>query len=192
RDTYDAHVDAREQLFDPTIGARRSLERAELAESQARVNTALYTLRQNVNDAYFTALVLQERSAVERTSLTDLEAQLKVANLRVREGTALPSEAATIEATLLSRRQAVDELDANRKAALNVLADLTGRPAGETVTLAVPAQGATATTARAAIDSMRSRPEFKQFESTRDVLQAQRSVASKREMPRISAFGRAG
>jgi outer membrane protein TolC len=192
RDTYDAHLDAREQVFDPTIGARRNLERAQLAESQARVNTALYTLRQNVNDAYFTALVLQERNALERTSLTDLESQLKVARLRVREGTALPSEAATIEATLLSRRQAVDELDANRKAALNVLADLTGRPVNETAVLAIPAQTSNAVIARGAIDSLRSRPEFKQFESARNVVEAQRSVAARREMPRISAFGRAG
>lgn len=191
-DTYDAHVDAREQLFDPTLGARRNLERAQLNESQARVNTALYTLRQNVNDAYFTALVLQERSAVERTSLTDLEAQLNVARLRVREGTALPSEAVIIEATLLSRREAVDELDANRKAALNVLADLTGRTVNENVVLAIPAQKSNAVIARAVIDSMRARPEFKQFESARDVVEAERSVAAKRDMPRISAFGRAG
>ena len=35
-DTYDAHVKARQRIFDPTLGGRRGVERAQLAESEAR------------------------------------------------------------------------------------------------------------------------------------------------------------
>jgi hypothetical protein len=55
-DSYDAHLAARQRLYDPTSGARRDVERARLAESQARVRTTLFAVRQGVNDAYFTAL----------------------------------------------------------------------------------------------------------------------------------------
>jgi len=177
-------------LFDPTRGARLGLERAQLAESQARVNTSLYPLRQNVNDAYFTALLLQERAAVERTSTTDLEAQLKVALLRVREGAALPSEAAILEAALIARRQSLDEIESNKRAALSILADLTGRAISETATLTLPVYQRSL--ARNEIDSVKGRPELEQFKRARDVLEAQRSVIARKEMPRVSAFGRAG
>lgn len=190
RDTYDAHLDAREVLLDPTRGVRQNLERAQLAESQARVNTSLYSLRQNVNDAYFNALLLQERGAVERTSTTDLEAQLKVARTRVREGAALPSEAAIIEAALIARRQALDEIESNRRAALNILADLTGRTVSGSSVLSIPLGQGVMT--RSSIDSVKARPEFAQFQRTRDLLEAQRSVIAKKEMPRVSAFGRGG
>jgi outer membrane protein TolC len=190
RDTYDAHVDAREPLFDATRGARIDLERAQLAESQARVSTSLYTLRQSVNDAYFNALLLQERADIERTNITDLEAQLKVAQARVREGTALRSEAATLAAALIARRQSLDEIQSNRRAAINVLADLTGRSIGDSVRLAIPAS-ATATS-RVNADSLDARPEVVQFQKARAALEAQRAVVAKKDLPRVSAFGRAG
>ena len=46
-DTYDANVGAEQRLFDPTLGARRAVERAQLAESQARVRSALYDVRRS-------------------------------------------------------------------------------------------------------------------------------------------------
>jgi outer membrane protein TolC len=190
RDSYDAHVDAREQIIDPTLGARRNLERAQLGESQARVSTALYSLRQAVNDAYFNALQLQERERIERTAVTDLLAQLKVAEARVREGTALPSEAASLAAALITRRQSVDEIESSRRASLNILADLTGRNPGDSVVLAAGADSPVI--ARTAIEAITARPEYEQFKRAREVLDAQRSLASKKEMPRVSAFGRAG
>ncbi len=48
KDTYDAHLGVRQPLFDPALGARRSVESAQLAESQARVRSTLFTLRESV------------------------------------------------------------------------------------------------------------------------------------------------
>lgn len=191
-DTYDAHVEARQRIFDPTLGGRRGVERAQLAESEARVRSSLYTLRQNVNDAYFTALQLQSQQAEVATGITDLEAQLHVAADRVKHGTALPSEAAIIEAELLRRRQSVAEISANRDAALAVLSDLTGREASTASALAVPDLADEVAQARSSLPSLRARPEYEQFARTRDVLAQQQRAASAGDMPRVSAFGRAG
>ena len=191
-DGYDAHLAARQRLYDPTRAPRRELERAQLAESQARVRSSLFALRQSVDDAYFTALRLQAQRRELETGIADLEAQLRVAAERVRGGSALPSEAATLEAELLRRGQSVAEVDAGRAAALVVLGDLTGRTVSADDALALPELGADVARARDALAALRARPEYEQFARSRDVLAEREAGVAARERPRVSAFGRAG
>jgi outer membrane protein TolC len=91
------------------------------------VRTALFGLRQQVNDAFFAAAALQARAGALAATVADLQARLDEVNARVTQGTALPSEAAAVEATLLQRRQNEDELRTNREAALARLAILVGK-----------------------------------------------------------------
>jgi outer membrane protein TolC len=190
--TFDAHVDARQRLYDPSLAPRRGVERAQLAESQARVRTALYGLTETVNTAFFTALRSQSQIGELETSLTDIQAQLTVAEARVKNGTALPSEANTLRAELLRRRQSVAELKAGRRAALAVLSDLTGQPLDSNAVLATPDLSADAEATRASITSLRNRPEYEQFARTREVLESTDAVRSAQEKPRVAAFLRAG
>ena len=191
-DSYDAHLEAREPLYDPSRGARRTVERATLAESQSRVRTSLYLLRQEVSDAYFTALLLDVQRAALETGITDLEAQLRLARDRAREGSALPSEPATLEAELLRRRQSLAELAANRGAALEVLGDLTGRSIADSDSLALPDLARGVELARDSLGELRARPEFEQFARSRDVLERQEVSVAAQNQPRVSAFARAG
>ena len=191
-DTYDAHVEAQQRLIDPSAAPRRAVERARLAESQAKVRTAIYAQRRAVDDAFFDVLRLQSQRADLETAVTDLEAQLRVAEERVRLRSALPSEADALRAELLRRRQAIAEVDANRRAALDVLSALTGVRVDANAVLLLPELAAHAAQARAALDSVRARPEYEQFARARESLARQEDALSAQEKPRISAFGRAG
>ncbi len=191
-DTYDASLRIQQALFDPTNRPRRTLEQAQLDESQARLRATLFALRQDVNTAFFNAAQLQERGAEIALVIGDLEARLDDANKRVRGGTALPSEAASIEATLLQRRQDELEVRANRRAALEVLATLTGRTYEDSDILGLTDLSARVTQARAAFDQVRARPEYVQFASARARLQAQERVLDAQQQPRLSAYARAG
>lgn len=191
-DSYDAHLAARQPLYDPTREPRREVERASLAESRARVRSSLFAMRQRVSDSYFAALLLGARRAELQTGIADLEARLAVARDRVRLGSALPSEAETVEAELLTRRQAVAELDADRHAALVVLGELTGRAVTDGVVLALPDPGPEVASARAALDGLRARPEYAQFARSREALGVRREAVAAGDRPRVSAFGRAG
>jgi outer membrane protein TolC len=191
-DTYDASINLRQRIYDPTRAPRRDLEVARLGESQARVRSSLFSLRQSVNDAYFTALLLQGQAGEIRTAITDLEAQLRVARERVRLGSALPSETATLEAELLRRRQSLDELGANRDAALAVLGDLTARTVTSADALALPDLSAEVARARASLAEVRARPEYEQFARSREVLARQEVSLGAQDRPHVSAFGRGG
>lgn len=191
-DTYDAHVGAQQSIFDPTVSARRTAERAQLAESQAQTRASLFGLRQEINEAFFTAATLQERSAAIDATITDLTARLRETAARLQQGAALPGDTAAIAATLLQRQQDRLQLHSDRSAALARLSDLIGQPIGENETLVVGDYAPAVTAATAALDTLRARPEYEQFAATRRRLEAQNAIETAQEKPKVSAFGRVG
>ena len=191
-DTYDANVAVTEPLLDPTRSARATVERAQLARARADVATALYGVRQQVNASFFAAAALAARHDAVAATIAELEAQARVVDSRVRNGTALRSELSALRAEVLRRQQDDAQLLAERDAALRVLSDLTGITIGGDTPLALPALEQRVAEARARRDSSAARPELERFERMRDLLARQAAVAGAQTKPRVSAFARAG
>jgi len=192
KDSYDVSVRIDQRLFDPAIQPRLALTRADLAESQARLRATLFTLRHEVNEAFFTAALLQEQMRALAATIAELDTRLRETAARVREGSALASDAAAVEATLLQQRQQDEELRANRGAALARLARLTGHAIDADAALALPDLAAAVEQARNGLDTLRARPEYVQFERARDRAARQQDLVSAQERPQVSAFGRVG
>jgi outer membrane protein TolC len=190
--TIDAFVRVDQPLYDATIGSRVAVEEAQLAEAQARLRATLFSLRQEVNDAFFTAALLQERTGALAASIADLQARLDETNVRVREGAALQSDAAAVEATLLRRQQEAAEIQASRRAALARLTKLTGRSFDDAVVLALPDVADLVRRTRQELATLSARPEYEQFARSRDSLARQQEALSAQERPRVSAYGRVG
>jgi len=192
-DTYDAHLNAQQPLVNPTVAPRRAAERAQLAETQAELRVTLFGTRQDVNDAFFSALLAQEREAQIIVTIADLDARLRETAIRLREGAALPGDTAAIAATILQRRQDIAQSHADRRSALARLSELVHARIADSTTLVVPDLAAAVTRAEStAATDTRARPEFTQFEATRARLAAQEAVATAQDRPKISAFGRIG
>ena len=191
-DTYDAYVGVSDPLLDLTRSARTAAERAQLARARADVATALYGVRQQVNASFFAAAALSARHDAVAATIADLEAQARVIESRVRNGTALRSELSAIRAEVLRRRQDDAQILADRDAALRVLADLTGTPFSPERPIALPALDRLVAESRARHDSVASRPELERFERMRDVLSRQADVVGAGTKPRVSAFVRGG
>jgi outer membrane protein TolC len=193
KDTYDGAVRIEQRLFDATIDAQGAVEQAQRAEQQARVQTTLFGLRQQVNDAFFTAAALQERAGALAASIASLDARLQEMNARVTQGTALPADAAAVEAALLQRQQDEDELRTNREAALARLAIVTGQPIDAADALALPNVGQlVARLQQPSSAPPRLRPEYAQFARTRERLAHQASLTLAQERPRLSAYAKVG
>jgi len=192
KDTYDISVRVDQRIYDPGLEPRLALAKADLAESQARLRVALFGIRDEVNEAFFAAALLQEQIGALGATLTGLETRLRETSLRVREGAALQGDADAIEATLLQERQQDEELRASRGAALARLSRLVGRTIGADAVLALPALDDAVVRARAELDQLRARPEYEQFERARDRAAKQGDVSAAAEKPQLSAFGRAG
>ncbi len=190
--TFDAAFRVDQRLFDSTLNAQGALERAQLAEQQARVRTTLFGLRQQVNDAFFAAAAMQARAGALAAVVADLDARLQETNARVTQGTALPAEAAAIEATLLQRQLDEDELRTNREIALARLAVITGQPVREDDVLALPNLGQEIARVQQASAQARTRPEYEQFTRTRERLARQAELTTAQERPRVSTYAKVG
>jgi len=190
--TFDASVRIEQSLFNAATGAQSQLAQAQIAEQQARVRTTLFALRQRVNEAFFSAAALEARRGAVTAAVADLEARLAETNVRVREGAALPADAAAIEATLLQRRQDEAELRVARRVALDRLAVLTGRTIAENQPMALPDVRAAVARARQGGFDVRGRPEYELFARTGERLAQEQMVSSAQERPRVFAFARVG
>ena len=191
--TLDASLRVDQPLVSPAIDSRLAVERAALAEAQARVRTAVFGRRQEVNEAFFAAALLQERIGALRETIAVLEQLLADAAIRVRERAALPSEAARIEAPVLERRRDAAALAADRRAALARLSELTARTLGESSELRLPDLADAVRRARAERSSLRATARVRRVRA--DPGAGSRSNASRqrpRHDPRLSAFGRVG
>ncbi|HET7234638.1 MAG TPA: TolC family protein [Longimicrobium sp.] len=195
RTRYRMTVDAEERFYDPGRALRRDVERARLAESEASVRAELFGLRDEVNGAFFAALLAQQRGREAALLESDLEARLAEMRARVRAGTALEGDAAAIEAQLLGARQEQGAALADRRAALAVLRDLTGADVGEGDVLAVPALAAEVERVRAAGAqgaAVRARPEYQRLGATRERLGREAAAAQSSLLPHASATGQLG
>ncbi|HEX6912592.1 MAG TPA: TolC family protein, partial [Longimicrobium sp.] len=142
RSRFEAALEAQVTLWDGgVLAGRREVERARLQGAQAQLAAQLHPLRMEVAEAFFAAFLLQERMAEVGTLLDDLEARLAMVRAQLRAGAALPGDTAALRAELLGAVQQRDELAADRRAALRVLAQLTGREVGEGDVLALPDLG---------------------------------------------------
>jgi outer membrane protein TolC len=186
RSRIDAALESQLTLFDGgVLEQRRGLERARLQAARAQLAAQLYPLRIEVTEAFFAAFVLQERAAEVGTLLDDLEARLAVVRAQVRDGAALPGDTAVLRAELLGAAQQRDELAADRRAALAVLTQLTGRAVGERDVLVLPDLGGRMGTDRAP----GAHPQYAVYAAERERLGREEALVRARMQPQVTAFG---
>jgi outer membrane protein TolC len=200
-----AQVEADWTLYDGGRTRRQeAAERARLDEEVAGVTITLYALREATTEAFFGALLATARERTLALVTEDLAARLRVLQRQAAEGAALATDAAVLEAELLRLHQQSGEAAAIRRAALDVLAELTGVPEDTTAVLALPALDAETTRAIALLDagtpgpagdaeaSGRGRPELARLARAAERAEAEALARETQLRPTVSLFGQAG
>ena len=189
---YEAALEIEQRLYDGGItGRREDAEVARLRAERARIATALHPLREEVNRAFFGALLQRHRMEEVTLAAGDLEARLDVVREQVRAGAALPGDTAEIRAALLRARQEHAQATSERRAALAVLSHLTGLELSDTSELMLPPAGSLAESSLETIDADASpHPRYALFDAELGRLDRLAAVAAATPRPRVSAFGR--
>ncbi|MEP0548875.1 MAG: TolC family protein [Rhodothermales bacterium] len=195
REQARVQVEADWTLYDGgRVAQQAAAERARYAEDVAGVAVTLYRLREAAAEAFFGALLFDAQAGVLALAAEDLDVRLRVVQRQAEEGAALAADAAALEAERLRIGLTIAEAEAGRRAALDVLADLTGQPLA-VAALAVPdldAEAARALAALAEEEVAAGRPERVRFDRAAARAEAEARAMEASTRPTLGLFGQAG
>ncbi|WP_343703928.1 TolC family protein [Chitinophaga sp.] len=186
RDQYNVELMVKQTIWDGGVTAgQRELQLAQQKTEQQRVEVEMHKLRQQVMQVYFNALLWEENLAARQQMQAEVKQRMERLQAGVDNGTVLASQVDILKAELLKTEQQVYEAQTGKRAAIQVLALLTGKDIGEDVQLQLPA-------AQPEQSGELQRPELQLYRYQADVLQQQGRLTGTRSMPRLSAFATGG
>lgn len=183
QDQYAVTLSLNQLLYDGgSIAAQRSIDEAQLRVDEQSVRVQLYALRQQINEAYFAVLLLQERRKSVDILERDIAEKLDVLRSRVRNGIVLPGSVDALSAELLTLRQNRRETEAARRSALDALSGLLREDVAETTVLALPESDMPDDTV------LRERPEYKLYDATRERIADNAELVDTKYLPKVAGF----
>jgi outer membrane protein TolC len=186
KDQYRATIDVNQLLYDG--GAVRNSIRVEELDNQAsreQITVSLHQLKVNVNQWYFSILLLQEKNKLLTLTEENLSARLNEVRSAIRNGTVVPSSEDVIYAEMLQIRQQQYENEADKEAALGILSDLIGIPLDNDATLRQPELEVN-------FSAPLSRPELSLFQLQQQQVEASSELMGKSNAPRLGLFAQGG
>lgn len=186
KDQYRATLTASQLIYQG--GLIETQTKAKTLESeikQSAVNISLYNLKQKVNQLYFSILLQDEKKALILDKQKQLDSRLSEMNSAVKNGVALASSSALLEAESLNVTQQLFEIESTKNALLQTLSKLIGKPILSETKLEQPhllyQESATL-----------KRPELDFFDLQKKQISEQSNLLEKLNFPKISAFAQGG
>ncbi len=187
KDQYRAVVDLNQLIYDG--GYTRSQQQINNLEAGIRekeIELTEFQLMEQVDNLYF-ALLLQEQQLQQTASLLkDIDIGITQMEGRVKNGTALRSNLAVLQAERLSVQQRTISLQEHKNGVLEAMSALTGRRLDTGTIFIVPAAPQNTTAGSTA------RPELQLLESRDDAIVARQRLIDIGSRPRISLFANGG
>lgn len=188
KDRYQILLEVKQLIYDGgTTGSLKSVEESQLTADKQKIEVEMYSLRQKVNDLYFSVLLLQEKRNINLIYYNDVKAKIREINSKVENGVLPRSNLYILEAQLLQTEQELENIETDRSASLKMLSELMEKEINNDVVLDLP------NPRPANLDiAPGERPEYKLFEYQRLQFDALKSSVDARALPKLNIFGQAG
>ncbi len=185
-DQYKATLSVNQLIYNGgLINASTDVKKATLKTQQQQVEVSLYQLKKQVNQLYFSIVLLQEKRDLLIAKETLLTTKLKEVKAGVEYGVILPASDKIIEAELLKIKQQFTEIDQNKISLISTLSKLIGKEIPVTIFLETPIILTT-------FDNEIHRPELKLFQLQKQQIEASEKVILKKNSPKIFGFATGG
>ncbi len=185
KDHYSIALNINQPLFD--AGRTRGLKAVEVVNSKTAIagtEVELWNIRSQIDQVYFSILLLSKQKENIDLLLKDLNEQLSLVKARVENGVLLRSNELVLRAEILKVRQQRSETESNIKAGIDVLSTLIGQEIDGDTELELPEYQENK------VQDQEARPEFELFRSKEEVLDAQIGLLGSDKLPVISAFAK--
>ncbi|WP_372794918.1 TolC family protein [Lutibacter sp.] len=186
KDQYKTAASINQLIYDGGfIDASMEAKSALLKTQQKQVEVNLYQLKEQVNQLYFSILLLQEKRALLVAKKKQLEATLKEVKAGVKFGMLLPSSDSVLEAELLKIEQQFTELDFNKISLIETLSKLIGHDISMKIIVENPEIISN-------LETEIKRPELELFELQKNNIEASEQLIAKKNSPKLIGFATGG
>ncbi|MEZ4787932.1 MAG: TolC family protein [Flavobacterium haoranii] len=184
KDQYRATLDVNQLIYNGNvIEAQTNLKTAQTKTQQQQVKVTLYQLKSVVNQYYFGILLLQKKQELVTAKKVLLLEKIKEIQAAVKFDAVLPSSEQVIEAEIIKINQQSNDIRYEKLKLFNYLNKLTDSNFNEDTVLVVE---------KSIISQEGSRPEYKLFELQNQQIDANKSLISKSNYPKVNAFAQGG
>lgn len=186
KDQYRATLDANQLIYNGGhIAASTKLKVAELATQQQKIAVDLYTLKNRINQYYFSVLLLQEQNKLLLSKMDQLNTRLKEVSTGVKFGAVLPSSKHMLQAEILKLEQQLSQSTIDREKAMDNLSLLLSQNLNKRTSLENP-------DILLSSNANSNRPELEFFNLQQKQLESSKEVITKANYPKLQAFAQAG
>jgi outer membrane protein TolC len=153
-----------------------------------QIEVEVNKVKETVNQLYFSILILDKNEEVLNETLEELNARLKIVQAGVKNGVMLKSNQDEFQKQILSLEQRIDQIQGDKRALRQMLADWIGAEDGEALELSLPDE-----VAEKSVSILpENRPEYALFNLQKQQLEASKDASKVKLMPKVSAFANGG
>jgi len=189
KDQYSLNVDVEQLIYNGgRIKSQMKLEKMASAVAVQNIEVQMYQLREKVNAAYFSILLIRKNRNLLHEKYKTIQARLDLVRSAVANGSLLSANQKILESELLLIDQQNEELKAAESSAFGVLSQLMGRELKTDLVLEeLPVDETEINKV-----SLRSRPEYQWYDNQKLLLDEQINLTQKNRLPSIKGFGQMG
>ncbi|MBK9639126.1 MAG: TolC family protein [Bacteroidetes bacterium] len=188
KDQYRVVADVNQVLFDGgKIHQQKNLTRASEMVEQEKVNAEMQKMREKVRQLYLGVLMMDEQLKQVDLIENDLQNGINKMQSAVKNGTALRSHLAVLQAEQHKNNQRRTELNSTRNTLLKTISLFTGTTIDDKSKFITPLS-----TLQVQESFLIRRPELKVFEAQEKFTDTQKKLLSVKSLPRLSLFGQGG
>ncbi|MFK5957288.1 MAG: TolC family protein [Lutibacter sp.] len=186
KDQYKATVSVNQLVYDGgLINASTKVKEVTLKTQQKTIEVNLYQLKKEVNQLYFSIILLQEKRALLDAKKTQLETKLKEVKSGIEFGVLLPTSDKVLEAELLKIDQQYTEIDQSKISLIKTLSSVIGEDISLNVSLESP-------TVLSSVGTEIKRPELDLFQLQKEQINASEQLIAKKNTPKLMGFATGG
>lgn len=185
KDQYKLYGEVVQPITDLfTLKHQKELIQSNVKVETQKIEVELYKLKERINQLFFGILLIDAQIQQTESLKKDIQLGLNKTNAAIANGTALRSNAMTLQAELLKADQRITELKATRQGYADMLGLFIQQPLDAGVALEKPVV--------VQLNPGINRPELRLFAAQRQIFDAQNKLISARNLPRASLFFQGG
>ena len=182
---YKVYGEVAANLYDGgVIRNQKESHRAAAKIDEQKLNVELYKLKDRINQLFFGVLLLDAQMDQNELLKSDIKRGIERTKASIANGVALKSSADVLHAEYLRADQKTIELQASRRAYIDMLGLMIGEPLDDSTRLEKPLS--------LTLNSEINRPELRLYDYQRDAIDVQAKTLATRNRPKLSLFFQGG